>query len=71
VHIHASEGGGDVLHCEFPSHAVSASSPSLPYVLHPGSISHRFLDGLDVPNLKKRGGGICNWIHVEAATASV
>ena len=27
--------------------------------------------GLDVPNLKKRGGGTRSWIRVEAATASV
>ncbi|XP_037465725.1 magnesium transporter MRS2-B-like [Triticum dicoccoides] len=31
----------------------------------------RFPGGLDVPNLKKRGGGTRSWIRVEAATASV
>jgi magnesium transporter len=55
----------------YPSHAASASSPSLPSAPYPGPASRRFPGGLDVPNLKKRGGGTRSWICVEAATASV
>jgi magnesium transporter len=53
-----------------PPHVASASSPALPSV-PPGSAGRRFPGGLDVPNLKKRGGGTRSWIRVEAATASV
>ncbi|XP_044428662.1 magnesium transporter MRS2-B [Triticum aestivum] len=70
----------------YPSHAASASSPALPSVPHSGTGTgagtpgggaasfaggRRFPGGLDVPNLKKRGGGTRSWIRVEAATASV
>ncbi|GJN38971.1 hypothetical protein PR202_gb28057 [Eleusine coracana subsp. coracana] len=61
-----------LLHRTYPSHAASASSPSLPSAPLPGSAAgRRFPGGLDVPNLKKRGGGTRSWIRVEAATASV
>uniref|UniRef100_A0A0D9WSP1 Magnesium transporter n=1 Tax=Leersia perrieri TaxID=77586 RepID=A0A0D9WSP1_9ORYZ len=58
-----------------PPHVASLSSPSLPSA-PPGGIAgagggRRFPGGLDVPNLKKRGGGTRSWISVEAATASV
>uniref|UniRef100_A0ACD5ZGT5 Uncharacterized protein n=1 Tax=Avena sativa TaxID=4498 RepID=A0ACD5ZGT5_AVESA len=58
----------------YPSQVVSASSPALPSVPSagvPGAGSRRFQSVLDVPNLKKRGGGTRSWIRVEAATASV
>jgi magnesium transporter len=55
-----------------PPHVASVSSPSLPSA-PPGALAggRRFPGGLDVPNLKKRGGGTRSWIRVEAATASV
>ncbi|CAM0909131.1 unnamed protein product [Alopecurus aequalis] len=56
----------------YPSHAASASSPALPSVPPSGVPgSRRFPGILDVPNLKKRGGGARSWIRVEAATGSV
>ena len=59
----------------YPSHAASASSPALPSVPPSGvpgaGSSRRFPGILDVPNLKKRGGGARSWIRVEAATGSV
>jgi magnesium transporter len=60
-----------LLNRAYPSRAASASTPSLPSAPHPGSTGRRFPGGLDVPNLKKRGGGTRSWIRVEAATASV
>ncbi|KQK16843.1 magnesium transporter MRS2-B [Brachypodium distachyon] len=62
-----------LLHRAYPSHAASASSPSLPSVSSSGVHGGRprFPGGLDVPNLKKRGGGTRSWIRVEASTASV
>jgi magnesium transporter len=60
-----------LLHRAYRSHAASTSSPSLPSAPHAGSTGRRFPGGLDVPNLKKRGGGTRSWIRVEAATASV
>ena len=59
-----------LLHRAYPSHVASASSPALPSAA-PGSAGRRFPGVLDVPNLKKRGGGTRSWIRVEAATASV
>uniref|UniRef100_A0A0A8YRV2 Magnesium transporter n=1 Tax=Arundo donax TaxID=35708 RepID=A0A0A8YRV2_ARUDO len=59
-----------LLHRAYPTHTASASSPSLPSA-PPGTGGRRFPGGLDVPNLKKRGGGTRSWIRVEAATASV
>ncbi|RCV22130.1 hypothetical protein SETIT_4G195900v2 [Setaria italica] len=56
----------------YPPHVASASSPSLPSAPAPsGPAGRRFPGGLDVPSLKKRGGGTRSWIRVEAATASV
>ncbi|KAL5199339.1 hypothetical protein ABZP36_020542 [Zizania latifolia] len=66
--LHHHHGGN-------PAHVASGSSPSLPSVppigAGAGVASRRFPGGLDVPNLKKRGGGTRSWIRVEAATASV
>jgi magnesium transporter len=59
-----------LLHRAYPSQVASASSPALPSA-PPGSAGRRFPGVLDVPNLKKRGGGTRSWIRVEAVTASV
>ncbi|CAN6163278.1 unnamed protein product [Urochloa humidicola] len=74
----AAAAGGDsakqplLHHRAYPSHVASASSPALPSAPAAGSAGgRRFPGGLDVPNLKKRGGGTRSWIRVEAATASV
>ncbi|CAL5041665.1 unnamed protein product [Urochloa decumbens] len=74
----AAAAGGDsakqplLHHRTYPSHVASASSPALPSAPAAGSAGgRRFPGGLDVPNLKKRGGGTRSWIRVEAATASV
>jgi magnesium transporter len=63
--------GEDILHHAYSSHATSMSSPSLANAPRSGSIRHRFPNGLNVPNLKKRGNETRNWIRVEAASASV
>ncbi|KAG8095036.1 hypothetical protein GUJ93_ZPchr0012g18935 [Zizania palustris] len=54
-----------------PEHVASASCRSLPSAPPTGVASRRFPGGLDVLNLKKRGGGTRSWIRVDSATASV
>jgi hypothetical protein len=69
THIRIDKGG--VLYRVYPFHAASTSLPSLPYASHSGSIDRRFMSGLDIPNLKKRGSETHSWVRIEAVTASV